>query len=327
MTLFDSNTSYNLCYFQFSIDAVSACSVATMTSRLTRPRRTKMYDCNYRMGERNYRPVLDDLDRKYSGRGGGGGEGGLSTLRGALAEAEAALPHSTRRDATPVESAERRRPLSTLLDDDDDDSFFDVAAKKTAARRQAMRSLEDGFDRDLETSSGSRRVRDSRRRIAALEEEIAGRRSGGGVDFADKVLDSVGLSGEDVSKARQYLQQRRKVTVTSSSAAALEDDDASAKAMTKWTKLADKEVDVGVGGGAAAARARKSRARLQDLESEMEELADRAAARERRSANVRALLQETAEVGSASSVQAGSTTVRVRKVAAAVDATEKTVSF
>lgn len=35
-----------------------------MTSR--RPRRTRIYDTNYRIGESTYKSALDDIDRKYS---------------------------------------------------------------------------------------------------------------------------------------------------------------------------------------------------------------------------------------------------------------------
>lgn len=39
-----------------------------MTSRTRLRPRTKVYDTNYSIGESYYRPALDRLDRKYSGR-------------------------------------------------------------------------------------------------------------------------------------------------------------------------------------------------------------------------------------------------------------------
>ena len=34
---------------------------------LSRPR-TRLYDCNYNIGQSYYKPMVDHLDRKYSGR-------------------------------------------------------------------------------------------------------------------------------------------------------------------------------------------------------------------------------------------------------------------
>lgn len=39
-----------------------------MSSRLTRPRRTRLYDAAYRAGESYYKPTLDNLDRRRFGR-------------------------------------------------------------------------------------------------------------------------------------------------------------------------------------------------------------------------------------------------------------------
>lgn len=67
-----------------------------------------------------------------------------------------------------------------------------------------------------------------------------------------------------------------------------------APSMTKWSKLINEdEGDAMLISGAAATRARQTKARLDDLESEMEELAERQAKRERRAAALRALVNET----------------------------------
>lgn len=40
-----------------------------MASRISgRPRRTRVYDCNYNAGESYYKPMVDHLDRKYQPR-------------------------------------------------------------------------------------------------------------------------------------------------------------------------------------------------------------------------------------------------------------------
>lgn len=36
------------------------------SSALRGPRRTRVYDCNYNMGESYYKPAIENLDRKYN---------------------------------------------------------------------------------------------------------------------------------------------------------------------------------------------------------------------------------------------------------------------
>lgn len=58
----------------------------------------------------------------------------------------------------------------------------------------------------------------------------------------------------------------------------------------KWSRLMDENENSAA--SAAASRAKQTKARLNDLESEMEELAERQAKRERRAAGLRALINE-----------------------------------
>ncbi|XP_049864362.1 uncharacterized protein LOC126365814 [Schistocerca gregaria] len=305
-----------------------------MSSRIsTRPRRTKVYDCNFRAGERYYKPVLDDVDRKYSGRSEAG-TGGLSSLRGALADAEASLGSRSR--ATPDAEFPERRPLSALLDEaeGEDSSPFRRAG---GGRRRLIGSVDDADEEDDFFSS--RRVRESRARIAALEDEISAARTSSrsklraADEFAEKVLDTVGLKNSDIGKARQFLEDESIYKRRSRAAAAEEEEDTGSRTLAKWSKLTDLESVRENTESAAASRARQSRARLADLENEMEALENRAAARERRSANVRALLQETADVGlssdaaesSSSSTTVRASALRVKKVSASAE--KKTVTF
>lgn len=89
----------------------------------------------------------------------------------------------------------------------------------------------------------------------------------------------------------------------------------------RWTKLINEDEDL-IPTSAAASRAKQTKARLHDLESEMEEIAERQAKRERRAAALKALVNETADtdVVQQSSV---SKKVSVRNVERA----EKHVSF
>lgn len=63
---------------------------------------------------------------------------------------------------------------------------------------------------------------------------------------------------------------------------------------TRWSKLLDTEQMVDDFSSAAAGRAKITKARLNDLETEMEEMAERQAKRERRAAALRALVSENA---------------------------------
>lgn len=87
--------------------------------------------------------------------------------------------------------------------------------------------------------------------------------------------------------------------------------------LAKWSKLMDESEDSG-----AATRARQTKARLSDLESEMEELAERQAKRERRAAALRALINEnTADTESLREQSVVSKKVSIRERA------EKHVAF
>ncbi|GLH05225.1 Uncharacterized protein GBIM_10830 [Gryllus bimaculatus] len=86
-----------------------------MSLRPQRTRRTKVYDCNYDIGQRYYKPVVDDLDRKYSGRTSADSPGsGLGSLRSALEEAESSLGSSSARRAAREASAEELEESTTL---------------------------------------------------------------------------------------------------------------------------------------------------------------------------------------------------------------------
>lgn len=105
----------------------------------------------------------------------------------------------------------------------------------------------------------------------------------------DKMLDSVGLNEKTASRILDdepmvSSARRRMLKITS-------EENGDSRDMTKWSALRDKDEET----SAAASRARQTRARLNDLNDEMEALAERQVARERRAANLRALIAENAE--------------------------------
>lgn len=118
------------------------------------------------------------------------------------------------------------------------------------------------------------------------------------VSRTDKMLESVGLNE---STARKLFTEEES-TVRRRAAKDTKD------AMVKWTALSKEEDDT-----SAVARARQSRARLHDLEDEMEALAERQAARERRVAGLRALMAENAEESDALQMRTARVVARTEK--------------
>lgn len=92
--------------------------------------------------------------------------------------------------------------------------------------------------------------------------------------------------------------------------------------LTKWSKFINEDED-SVSASAAATRAKQTKARLNDLESEMEELAERQAKRERRAAALRALINEN--LAESESLQEQS--VASKKVSIRSERAEKHVAF
>ncbi|XP_071443330.1 uncharacterized protein [Hetaerina americana] len=288
---------------------------------LSRPR-TKLYDYNYSLGEQLYKPMMDRLDRKYSGR--------------PAEDLESALP---RRPASFVEvdDVPRRRSLSSLLGE------MNTSSNHSAASQMLSQVEEE----DDITSAALKRMRAARAgRSMTLEETLEDPDSVSSrlrrrpkIAMSDRLMDSVGLKTSELGDLESDSFFKRRTLRESSEENGLENG-----TMTKWTALkpeaarkaleaasaADAEEDA-----AAAMRAKRSRARIAEIENEMEELAERAAGRAGRRAMVTARLAEAAEMGdgsgsvNASSSSATSSTVRVKKTSIQQSATaeKKMVSF
>ncbi|XP_046401390.1 uncharacterized protein LOC124167505 [Ischnura elegans] len=283
---------------------------------LSRPR-TKLYDYNYSLGEQLYKPMVDRLDRKYSGRPAEDLESAMNRRPASLAD----------------EDPSRRRSLSSLLGEmnassnhstasqalaqlDEEDDFSSATLKRMrAARAGRSLTMDDGMeDHDSITSRLRRHQK---------------------LDLSDRLMDTVGLKTSELGDLESDSFFKRRTLRASSEENGLENG-----TMTKWTALkpeaarraleavsaADAQEEA-----AAALRAKKSRARIAEIENEMEELAERAAGRAGRRAMVSARLAEAAEVGdgSGSAVSSSSTSVRVKKTSIHQSASseKKTVSF
>lgn len=94
-------------------------------------------------------------------------------------------------------------------------------------------------------------------------------------------------------------------------------------ALTRWSKLSS---DDEVLAGGAAGRARLTKARLNDLETEMEEMAERQAKRERRAAALRAIVSENASASADEQYQASNASLSSTSKRVTVRA-EKHVNF
>nr|CAD7449962.1 unnamed protein product [Timema bartmani] len=278
-----------------------------MSSRLSRPRRTKVYDCNYDLGERYYKPMVDGLDRKYSAGPR------LTTPPGDLFP-QVEIPRSSVRRSvlSDEDTTSKRRPVSDLLGEYD--TIYDSRGSVLSSKPFSTRQIED--DADQEFAASLKRIQVSRNASRrAFEEDLDSTRRDAN-SYSTKMLDSVGLHKSDIDRASRSLAddtvfRTRTIKVTST-------EEGGGNDLTKWSALRavegpDTELE-----GAAVARARKSRARLADLETEMDALTERGAARERRSANLRAMIQENQDDANTAVTKVRRTTVKTEK---------KTVTF
>lgn len=299
---------------------------------LSRPR-TKVYESNYNIGQNYYKSAIDGLDRKY-GRGSSEptSNSGLAALRAALDSPERTerteLPRPTIRDLEDEDifSELPRRKTNTAALLGEFDSIFETRFKNGAPRERNV--IEDDVEEDI--SASLKRLRASRAARAAAEdlEEIESNLStkrGSSIraklDFSDKLIESVGLTGKSRQSLEEDFGKKRILKVTEGAS-----DDG---ALMKWTAvksgtgrrhILDGEEEESSGQIAAAARARKSRARLEDLEAEMQALSERGAAREKRVRDLKALVQEN-ETSSKESLHSA---VRVKT---SIQSEKKVVSF
>ncbi|XP_024083063.1 uncharacterized protein LOC106673921 isoform X4 [Cimex lectularius] len=170
--------------------------------------------------------------------------------------------------SSPVHAG-RSDPLQDAMDEE----MASTLKRIQKARMAAVPSAEEGF----ENAFFNRR------------EEVKKR-------YAEKMLESVGLNGS-LLEHTEMTRRRKPVDF---------DVPDGPKVSEKWTAMRDASLDA-FDETAAKARARASKARLADLDAEMEQLEERGAARQKRLANLRQLLDEASVDSSSSS------SVRLRK--------------
>ncbi|XP_050422803.1 uncharacterized protein LOC126834719 [Adelges cooleyi] len=232
---------------------------------LSRPR-TRVYDCNYNIGEGYYKPMMDHLDRKYYGSPSSVAPPKPISSFGTAAFDDYQSP-------SPIRS---RRGSDSRLSMPDDDFEQEVAAlRKARAAKAAARTA--SLERDFESafngfsSDGKPRPR---------------------LNYTEKLLDSVGLNSKSQDALEEEILKKRTKSFFQDA-----DEFAAAadqQATNRWIKAKrhDDAEERFTEETAAKARARKSKARLLDIQNELDGLADRDAARQKRSADLRALFAD-----------------------------------
>lgn len=187
----------------------------------------------------------------------------------------------------PRTRASQLPPLTDpLLPPDDEDTVYDSRGQRTRRR------FGDEFAEDVAATT-----RRFRARVAAmgLEDELeastaANQARRSAADLLESAVTArKGAARTAIEEAESGFKRRSRLFDE------MERADEGKPAFARWSKLINEDDDL-VSTSAAASRAMQTKARLHDLESEMEELAERQAKRERRAAALRALVNESAAV-------------------------------
>lgn len=186
---------------------------------------------------------------------------------------------------------------SSGLHDEDEEMVYDIRGQRTNRR-----NLADDFA--SEVSSTTRKFKAHAASLSYDSKNSDELRKSIERSYDDKFIDAK-TSFDEADAA-----YKRRTKFLS------DNDDERNAAMTRWTKFPDIEKNLS---SSAANRAKQTKVRLENLENEMEEMADRQAKRERRSAALRAFVNEHSSNGN-DSLQEIITTKKVSK-------SEKHVTF
>lgn len=122
------------------------------------------------------------------------------------------------------------------------------------------------------------------------------------IDRTDKILDTVGLGplNEAITRRGQDRGLDEEVTIKRRSLRLTQEEEGGSRDLSRWTALKDEQAQqqqqqIEKIESGASTRVKQSRARLNDLEEEMEAIAERQAQREKKAARLRALIAEVAE--------------------------------
>ncbi|KAK4877751.1 hypothetical protein RN001_010257 [Aquatica leii] len=260
---------------------------------LSRPR-TRLYDSSYNIGESMYRPALDRLNRKYSGRPLSPPARKSSLPEGLLQRHERAFLDDDLANC-------RRRAEKHITGE----SFFDSRGARVDARE-----LLDNFDE--ETISKIKSIR-ANKKVSLIddvdmESTVSNINAKRFLDRTEKILDTVGIVKEPHVRAiidEDDFSYRPIKNVSARKALADEDmitkrqsirfsqhEASGSKDFAKWTAIKNEEDEKMEN---ATSRAKQSKSRMDELDEEMEGMAQRQALREKKAARLRALINEVAE--------------------------------
>ncbi|XP_037044322.1 uncharacterized protein LOC119080188 [Bradysia coprophila] len=230
-----------------------------------RSRRTRMYDCNFNMGQQYYKSALDNLDRKQSGNA-------------PLDRLLSPRPKINVDDLFEEDLQKARHRAERAITED---AFFDSRGARIPKSSIKQSNYEDDIDEEVQASLN--RIRASKKLTTMpkeldFEETINTVKRRAKLDLGEKLLDA---AGDD--EVGSTIRRRALKMVTTAS-----NDYIDPKNLTKWTALDD-----GNSNSAASVRAKASKARLNDLESEMFERSEKQMAREKRSAQMKQFLVES----------------------------------
>jgi len=232
-----------------------------------RGRRTRVYDCNYNMGEQYYKSALDNLDRKQMGG-----------RRESVERILSARPKLNVDDLFEEDLLKARHRAERAITED---AFFDSRGARIPKSSIGQSTFTADDDIDEEVQASLNRIRASKKLTSMpkeldFEDTINTVKRRARIDLGEKLLDA---AGDD--EAGTTIRRRALKMVTTAS-----NDYIDPKNLTKWTAIDD-------GNSAASVRAKATKARLNDLESEMYERSEKQMAREKRSAQLKKFLVES----------------------------------
>lgn len=229
-----------------------------MASR--RPRRSRIYDSNYNIGENMYKSAIDRLDEKYSAST----TATSSSIMSKLQDRSSPLVESS-----PIRQAQQKYDFSDEAEEDL--SLARARASKiiegstildTRSGHKAVQ-LENEFDDQIQHTLS--RIQASKKLINSLE--------------LDNAVDS-SVSRKEIAIKRRAVKVSSDVSTTATST--------NKSSLTKWSK----DTDYNDSESFAALRARQSAQRIQDIQSDMLERNERQLQREARASQLKKLISE-----------------------------------
>jgi hypothetical protein len=230
-----------------------------------RPRRTRVYDCNYNAGEQYYKSALDNLDKKYS-------------AAPSIAERIAARKQTDTFGGDDDLFSARQRAGKVISEN----SIFDTRSGKL---HKPMVEIDDDIDEQVNQpiKISLDRIRANKKNITNMMEDL---------DVDDQIASMKRKAKQDFSQKFDSLDDDFSSSTfrKSSGMKALKaraDDIIESNTLSNWNTAVD-EIKSG-----ASNRARASKARLDELETDMFERSEKQAARDKRSVHLKKFLSDT----------------------------------